>query len=367
MISAESKSRKKRKDEKRELCSGWESSDADNALNDDNAFFVWQKSKQQEKCRYLDERNIVLSLTVTSWFSGSEENDVAETLLPRCDTSQDNSPFTKSPVALQARPNDLRQSTSDMESFQIISMSTHSMTHKQNIIHIPSPSISELKQNQTSIRGASATPEQTSVESLTWRCKAFAPMNREAKPAEPLHLCKWPDAKRLEWCQKSLAGLAHLGVYSPKNLLPAFRHRPVIQRPVVGHTGEPVHNRHVQKSFFWTAASKSLLNEDGTRPATLGDPCNQDVYSYLWSAVQAETEGCGKKLEQDSGHNLHRNSVSCLSDMLCPSGCHGNGTSTTISHDITLFHILQVLQSKPVHFPQVRGQRRLKTLPTLNA
>ncbi|KAG7336055.1 hypothetical protein KOW79_000748 [Hemibagrus wyckioides] len=367
MVSAENKSRKKRKDEKRELYTGWESSDADNALNDANAFQVWQKSKQQVKCRYLDERNIVLSphLTVTSWFSGSEGNDVAETLHPRCDTSQDNAPSNKSPVALPARPNDLSQSTSDMESFQINSTSTHSMTHKQNIVHSPSPSISELKRSQPLIRWASATREQTSEESVPWRCKGFAPMNHEAKPAEPLHLCKWPAAKRLEWCQKSLARLEYLGVQSPKNVLPACRHRPVIQRPAVGHKGEQVHNRHVQKSFCWTAASKGLLNEDGTRPATLVDPCTQDVYSCLWSAAQAEV--CGKELEQDSGHKLHRNNVSWLTDMLCPSGCHGNGTSSAISHDITLFHILQVLQSKPVNFPQVRGQRRLETLPTLNA
>lgn len=54
-------------------------------------------------------------------------------------------------------------------------------------------------------------------------------------------------------------------------------------------------------------------------------------------------------------------------DMPCPQGCHGNGTSSAILHDITLFHILQVLPSKTVHFPQLRGQRRFETLPSLNA
>ncbi|XP_017329221.1 uncharacterized protein LOC108268660 isoform X1 [Ictalurus punctatus] len=349
-----------RKDEKRELYSGWESSGADNGSNDDDAFHGWQKSKQQEKCRYLDESNIVLSphLTVKPWFSGSEGNDEAEKPCPRCDTSQDNAPSNKSPVALPARPNDLRQSASDMECFPIKSMSTHSMTHKTNIIYSPSPSILELKQSQPLARWSPATREQTSEESVPWRCKAFAPVNREAKPAELPHLCKWPAAQRMEWYQESLARLAHLEMQSPQNALPFSRRRPVNQKPVVGHKGVQAHSRHVEKSFCWTSASKGLFNEDGTRPATLIDPCNQALYSCLWSAVQAEAEGCGKELEQqDSGH---RNSVSWLSDMLCPSGCHGNGTSSTISHDITLFHILQVLQSKPVHFPQVRGQRRLR-------
>ncbi|XP_026782480.3 uncharacterized protein LOC113534081 [Pangasianodon hypophthalmus] len=370
MVSAEKKTSKKRKDEKRELYSGWESSGADNGPNDDNAFHGWQKSKQHEKCRYLDERNIVLSphLTVKSWFSGSEGNDVAEKSCPRCDTSQDNAPSHKSPVALPARPNDLSQSTSDMECLPINTMSTHSMTHKQNIIYSPSPSILELKRSQPLLQWAPATREQPSEESLPWRCKGFAPMNREAKAAEPLHLCKWPAAQRLEWCHESLARLAHLEVQSPKNALPACRRRPVIQRPVVGHKGVQVHKRHVEKSFCWTSESKALLNDDGTRPATLADPCNHALYSCLWSAVQAEAEGCGKELEQqDGGHKVHRNSVSWLSDMLYPSGCHGNNASSAISHDITLFHILQVLQSKPVNFPQVRGQRRLETLPSLNA
>lgn len=64
---------------------------------------------------------------------------------------------------------------------------------------------------------------------------------------------------------------------------------------------------------------------------------------------------------------IHFISVFASQDMLCSSGCHGNGTSSAISHDITLFHILQVLQSRPVNFPQVRGQRRPETLPSLNA
>lgn len=250
-------------------------------------------------------------LTVKPWFSGSEGNDEAEKPCPRCDTSQDNAPSNKSPVALPARPNDLSQSASDMECFPIKSMSTHSMTHKTNIIYSPSPSILELKQSQPLARWSPATREQTSEESVPWRCKAFAPVNREAKPAELPHLCKWPAAQRMEWYQESLARLAHLEMQSPQNALPFSRRRPVIQKPVVGHKGVQTHSRHVEKSFCWTSASKGLFNEDGTRPATLIDPCNQALYSCLWSAVQAEAEGCGKELEQqDSGH---RNSVSWLS------------------------------------------------------
>lgn len=253
-------------------------------------------------------------LTVKCWFSGSEGNDVAEKSCPKCNTSQDNAPSNKSPVALPARTNDVNQSTSDMECFPINYMSTHSMTHKQNIIYSPSPSILELKQSQPLVRWAPATREQTPKKSMPWRCKGFAPMNREAKPAEPLHLCKWPAAQRLERCHESLARLAHLGVQSPKNALPACRRRPVIQRPVVGHKGVQVHNQHVEKSFCWTSASKGLLNEDGTKPATIVDSCNQALYSCLWSAVQAEAEGCGKELEQqDGGHKFHVNNVSWLS------------------------------------------------------
>lgn len=283
-------------------------------IADDNTFHGWQKSKQQEKCRYLDERSIVLSphLTVKSCFSGLEGNEEGKSC-PRCNTSQNNALSNKSPVALSARPSDLSQSTSDMVCFPINSMSTHSMTHKENIIYSPSPSILEQKLSQPLVQQTPATCEQTSEETpVPWRCKAFAPMNREAKPAEPLHLCKWPAAQRLEWCHESLASLAHLGVQSPKNALPPCRRRPVIQRPLVGHKGVQVHNQHVEKSFCWTSASKGLLNEDGTKPPPLGDPCNQALCSSLWNAVQSE--GCGKEPEQeDDGHKLHKNNVSWLS------------------------------------------------------
>lgn len=258
-------------------------------------------------------------LIVQSWLSGSEGNEVAEKSCPRCNTAQDSAPSNKSPVALPARLNNFSQSTSDMECFPINSVSTHSMTLKEKIIYSPSPSIMELKQSQPLIQRAPATCEQTSEElPVPWRCKAFAPMNREEKPAEPLHLCKWPSAQGLKWCHESLVRLAHLGVQSPKNVLPACTRRPVIQRPVVGHKVVQAHNRHVEKSFCWTSASKGLLNEDGTRPATLVDPCKQALYSSLWSAVHAEAEGCGKVLEQqDNGQKFHRNTVSWLSVRSC--------------------------------------------------
>lgn len=254
-------------------------------------------------------------LTVKSCFSGSEGNEVAEKSYPRCNTSQHNALSNKSPVALPARHKCLSQSTSDMECFPINSISTHSMTHKENIIYSPSPSILELKRCHLLVQRAPATREQTSEESpLPWRCRRFAPMNCETKPAEPLQLCKWPAAQRLDWCHESLARLAHLGVQPPKNALPACRRRPVIQRPVVGHKGVQVHKQHVEKSFCWTSASQGLLNEDGTRPAALVDPCNQALYSSLWSAAQAEAEGFGTDLEQqDDGYKLHRNNMSWLS------------------------------------------------------
>ncbi|KAI5106249.1 sorting nexin-7 isoform X1 [Silurus meridionalis] len=350
------------KDEKRELYCGWESSGADTGPNDDHALHGWLKSKQQEKCRYLDERNVVISphLTLTSWFPGEEENDVAEKPYPRCDTFQNNAPSNESPVALPAKPNDLIRNTSDMVCFPIKSMYTHSMTHKQNTIYSCSPNTSELKQSQPLLRWAPDTREQTSEEAVPWRCKGFAPVNRQAKPAEPLHLYKWPAAQRLEWCNENLARLAHLGVQSSKNALPACRRRSVIQRPFMGHKRVQVHNRHVEKSFCWTSACpKGLLNEDGTRPTTLEDPCNQALYGCLWSAVQAEGEGSSMRLEQQgNGLKVNGNSVSWLSDILYPSGCHGNSTSAAISHDITLLHILQALESKPVHF----SQRLLKVL-----
>lgn len=173
------------------------------------------------------------------------------------------------------------------------------MTHKENIIYSPSPSIMELKQSQPLVQWAPATCEESLVP---WRCKRFAPMNREAKPAEPQHLYKWPAAQRLEWCHEILVRLAHLEAQSSKNALPAYTCRPVIQRPVVGQKAVQVQNRHAEKSFCWTSASKSLLNEDGTRSTTLVDPCNQ-----------ALPQECGKELEQqDNGHTFYRNNVSWL-------------------------------------------------------
>lgn len=246
-------------------------------------------------------------LIVKSWFSSLEGNDVVEKLCPKCDTSQDNTSTDKSPRALQ--------SNSDMDFLPINSMSSKSMTHKQNIIYSPSPSNLELKQSQPLVQWVPSIHEQKCEESVPWRCKGFAPVNHEAKPAEPLNLCKWPASQRLEWCHESLARLAHLGVQSPKNAFPVCRRRPVIQRPLVGHKGTQVVNRHVKKHFCWTSSSsKSLLSEDGPKPATQVDPYNKAVYSSLWSAVQAEAEGCGKKtMQQDGDHTFHRNNVSWLS------------------------------------------------------
>lgn len=191
-------------------------------------------------------------------------------------------------------------------------MSTHAMTQKEHIIYSPSLSIVKLKQSQPLIQCVPATCEQTSEETpVPWRCKGFAPMNRESKPAEPPHLCKWPAAQRLGWCHKSQARLAHVEVQSPKNALPACRRRPMIQRPFVDYKGVQVHNQNVEKSFWWTSASKSLLKEDGPKPLMLVHPCNQTMHSPFWNAVQ--TEKWIKELEkQDDGHMLHRNSVSWL-------------------------------------------------------
>ncbi|TSK34840.1 Sorting nexin-7 [Bagarius yarrelli] len=298
---------------------------------------------------------------------GEDANAVAETLSPSCDTSQDNDSFNKSPVALPVRPNNSSQSTSDMDTFPINSMSTHSMTHKQNIIYSTSPSTLGLKQNQPLIRCAFAAYKQTSDESVPWQHKEFTPIHSEAKPAPgSRHHCKQPAAKGLEWCQKSLAILAHLEVQSPKNALPAGKHRSVIWRPFAGHKGVQVHNPRVPRSFSRTAAFKAPLNKDVTRPPALLDRCKQELCSYVLSAVQAETEGCGINLEQQVSHKLHKNNLSWVSDMLCLSGCHEKDTSITISNDITLFHLLQTLQSKPETFLQIRRQRRLETLPSLN-
>lgn len=281
---------------------------------DDNAFHGWQKSKQQKKCKYLDERNIVLSsyVTVKSCFYGSGENE-GEKSFPRCSTSQNNAPTNKCPVALPARPNNLSQYTSDMEHFPVNSMSTHAMTQKENITYSPSPSTLELKQRKPLVQCLPATCEQASKESLVpWRCKGFAPMNRESKPTEPLQLSKWPAAQKLGWCHKSLARWAHVEVHSPKNALPAFRCRPVIQKPVVDHKGVQVHNQKVEKSFCWISASKSLLIEGGTRPPMPVDLCNQTMYRPFWNAVP--TEEWSKELEQqEDDHMLHRNNVSWVS------------------------------------------------------
>ncbi|KAG9276517.1 hypothetical protein AMEX_G8835 [Astyanax mexicanus] len=379
MVSAENKPKKKGKDEKKNLCSAWEGFEADNRTNDDNVLYGCWKAKQQikHKCRYLDEKNVVVAdhLRRCPWSSGSERSDVAEKIPPGLDASQDNTLSTTSPVVLPADPSPLRQSPSDTDCFPANNNAlVNPMIHKQSIIYGLSPmgtsSLEVKKHSLPLIRWAPAASRVLMLEEpVAWRCKGLATVNREARPAEPSQLWKRASGKKLEWGHGRPARLAHLQVQSPKNGPSVARKRPVIQREArltAGHGGVQVQDSHVEQNFSQKAAETKHrdLPHDSDGSAS-GVPTNkQALYNSLdlWSPTQAEAGLSSAQLVQQGGIATACSDVSQWMDVLCQSGYQGNSKSSTGFRDVTLFHVLQILQSKPVHFPQVGGQRRLEVL-----
>ncbi|XP_017555873.2 uncharacterized protein LOC108428976 [Pygocentrus nattereri] len=378
MVSAENKPKKKRKDEKKNLCSAWEGFNADNGPNDDNMFYGCQKPKQQvkQKCRYLDEKNIMLSHHLLSepWSTSSEGSDVAEKLPPGWDASQDNTLSTKSPVALPAEACSLSQSTFDTDCFPTNNnMFTNLIIHKRKIINGLSPvrtSSLELQRTLPLIRWAPATSQvQMTEEPVAWRSKGFVTVNREARPAELTQIWKRAPSKKLEWCQESLARLAHLQAQSPNNASFVARTRPVIRRAAgltVGHRRVQVQDSHVEQNFCQKAETKRTGLPNGSGSAPLAQTHKQG----LWSSTQTEAKHSRELGQQDGGHfhgeqgtiSMGCSNLSRLSDTLSLLGYRGYSETTTIPRDVTLFHVLQVLQSKPVNFQQVKVQRRLEAL-----
>ncbi|XP_076844622.1 uncharacterized protein LOC143489458 [Brachyhypopomus gauderio] len=95
--------------------------------------------------------------------------------------------------------------------------------------------------------------------------------------------------------------------------------------------------------------------------------------SRVHSALR-EGAGRRRKLGQADDRVFHRklgdipagcSNANISLDTLYHSGCQGDSESSTISHDVTLFHILQVLQSKTGGLPEVRGPGGLKSLQHL--
>ncbi|XP_062848393.1 uncharacterized protein LOC134310697 [Trichomycterus rosablanca] len=159
MVSAEKTSIKKRKDKKRELCSPWEGPTANDGLDDERMLDVFQRAKQQVqlKCRFVDERNIVVSphlLGKCFWTSEPHGNDEEEkSCSAQFHKPQDKSPSPveepEPPVAAPAEPSPLNQTNTKI--------TTDYSTHKHNIIYSLSPaqtSPQELKPNLPLIRWA---------------------------------------------------------------------------------------------------------------------------------------------------------------------------------------------------------------------
>lgn len=265
-------------------------------IADDNALRVKQQVKQ--KCRYLDEKNIVVShhLLSEALSSSSEGSDVSEKLTPECKASQDNTPPIQSPVVLPAEESSLSQSTSDTDRFPANNdMITNLVIHKRDIIcglRSVKTSSSELKRTLPLIWWAPATScVQMTEEPVAWRYKGFVTVNREASHGELPQLWKRASGKKLERCHGSMANMALPQMQSPNKVLSVTRTRPVIRKAAwltTGHRGVQVRDSHVKQNFCWKteAKHKDLLNSG---PAPLEDTHKKVLYKYVWRATKSES------------------------------------------------------------------------------
>ncbi|XP_065115107.1 uncharacterized protein [Paramisgurnus dabryanus] len=98
---------------------------------------------------------------------------------------------------------------------------------------------------------------------------------------------------------------------------------------------------------------------------------DDELYGYQM-AKEKDVQKCNYLDERNFilSPNLFATPMSCVpgpieasdEDIQCQSGCQRNTESPSSPHHVTFSHILQVLQSKPVNFPEVRGHRRHRAL-----
>ncbi|KAI2648882.1 DNA polymerase IV [Labeo rohita] len=190
--------------------------------------------------------------------------------------------------------------------------------------------------------------EQMTEETTSWRCEGFVSAKHETRSPEALW--KKASGQKIEWCRERLAKAAHLGS-SPT----AARPRVVIRRLARGrgHRGTSSHKE--QKL-------KPLVNHKDLHNSYYSHSTLKNRYGCLCSPVQPRLRHSTD--QRDAAQTLdmkqqcqEREFSNATGDIRCHSGCPKDAESPTTPHHVTLSHILQVLQSKPANFPEVRGQR----------
>ncbi|XP_043081789.1 uncharacterized protein LOC122329560 [Puntigrus tetrazona] len=338
----------KRKCEKRDLCCAWESSD----ISDDNAFHQYQKAKQKvrHKCSYLDERNIILSphLFAQPRSCAPRANDALDEANSRRKASQISVP-TKS-ASPDVNITTERPSAPDPSCVPINpSVSSDSMTQRQNTVSETSLQVHIVEANGIlpMIEWIpESSHEETTEETTPWRCTGLVSANNEA-------LWKKTSGKKIQWCHERLAKAAHLESTSPT----AAAARTVTRRLARGR-GYRGTSRHREQKLKPLVTHKDLHNSYYS-PSTL-----QNRYGCLYSPRQPRLRHSPGGDWRDATQNLDRKQQGqqrefseAVGDMQRQSGGPKNAESPPTPHHVTFSHILQVLQSKPANFPEVRGQR----------
>lgn len=209
----------------------------------DDEFHGHQPAKQKvlHKCRYLDERNIILSpdLFVQSRFDICGTNDASDGANTRWKASQLNS---KPSANLESI---LTRAVAPNHSVPINpSVSADSMT--QNIV---------LSENSTSvclIGVSEALPmiEWIPTSSHVQASEETVSANRETRSPQPAW--KRASVHRLEWCHECPAKVAHLGLSSSTADGPYAARSRVIRRVARvsgGYRAGPVQSSHVEEKL----------------------------------------------------------------------------------------------------------------------
>ncbi|XP_059380940.1 uncharacterized protein LOC132116232 [Carassius carassius] len=194
--------------------------------------------------------------------------------------------------------------------------------------------------------------EQMTEETTTWRCAGLVSANIETRSPEAL----WKNAsgKKIEWCHEHLAKAAHLGSSSPTTA----RTRVVIRRLARGR-GYRGTSRHRDQKL------KPLVNHKDLHNSYYSLSTLQNRYGCLCSPCQPRLRHSPGWDQRDATQNLDRKQQEfseAIGDIWCQSGCPKNTESPPTPHHVTFSHILQVLQTKPTNFPEVRAQRRHRAL-----
>ncbi|XP_065115106.1 uncharacterized protein [Paramisgurnus dabryanus] len=359
---------RKRKGEKRDLFCSWEVGE-DNEFSDDELYgYQMAKEKDVQKCNYLDERNFILSpnlfATPMSCVPGPIE------------ASDEVNTRWKSQLSIPSKSSDspeinLTKSAPEHSVPINPSVSTDSMIQKRNIVHSKNSTAVHLVGVSGALPMIEWIPTSSHVhpsEETALQCTKS--MNRETR--SPQQVYKRASGHELERCHDDSAKVAHLGLSSPVSGLYTARPRLVIRRDArlnAGYRALLEHGGPVEEKLCPLCPYRlpALHNANYSLSTSELQTCKHAVYECFCSSLQPRARHSPVRDQRDATHILEKKEREFSEelremDIQCQSGCQRNTESPSSPHHVTFSHILQVLQSKPVNFPEVRGHRRHRAL-----